>query len=94
MDTTQLKLNLIRASLHGSSVAGILQHMGYTVYRGNKFKLRSDERTPSASVRADGYIKDFGGDFGGDLIALLQEYHDMSFKEAVGYVAICLGVEI
>ena len=90
----QTKLDEIKASLTGSSVASILQYMGYDIYRGNKFKLREGEKTPSASIRSDGYIKDFGGDFSGDLIALLQTHHDMSFKEAVGYIAVCLGVEL
>jgi len=89
----QTKLDEIKASLTGSSVASILQYMGYDIYRGNKFKLREGEDTPSASIRSDGYIKDFGGDFGGDLIELLKQYHDMNFEEAVHYIATCLGVE-
>ena len=85
-------LNAVRSGLHRENVAHILQYIGYEIYRGYKFKLR-DENTPSASIRIDGYIKDFGGDFSGDLIALLMEYHDMSFREAVLYIATCLGVE-
>ena len=88
------KLNEIKVALNGPETAHILQYIGYKLYRGNKFRLRTEERTPSASIRADGYIKDFGGDFSGDLIALLREYHDMSFEEAVRYIADCLGVEL
>lgn len=90
--TIKDKLTKIKESLDGIHVASILHYIGYRLYHGNKFKLREEERTPSASIRADGYIKDFGGDFSGDLIALLQEYHNMSFNEAVDYIAVCLGV--
>ena len=86
------KLNEIKIALDGPATAHIVQHIGYKLYQGNKFKIREEEKTPSASIRADGHIKDFGGDFSGDLIALLREYHDMSFKEAVRYIAECLGV--
>jgi DNA primase len=89
------KLEEIKTALNGAATIYILQHCGYEFYRGNKFKLRPEERSPSASVRSnDGYIKDFGGDFSGDLIDLLREYHNMSFEEAVQYVAICLGVTL
>jgi len=91
---SEKKLQEIKDRLDGAAVVIILNHIGYTFYRGNKFKLRPEEKTPSASIRADGYIKDFGGDFGGDLFSLLQEYHDMRFDEAVGYVATCLGMEL
>lgn len=93
MKIPQNKLHEINASLNISTVIVILQFMGYKIYPGKKFKLR-EEKTPSASVRADGHIKDFGGDFSGDLIALLREYHNMSFEEAVRYIATCLGVTI
>jgi len=86
-------LERVRAALNGKTVAGIVHYLGYDLYRGNKFRLREDERTPSTSIRNDGYIKDFGGDFSGDLIALLREQHGMSFEEAVRYIAVCLGVE-
>lgn len=87
------KIDEINSMIDASTVTVILSFMGYKLYRGNKFSLR-EEKTPSASIRADGHIKDFGGDFSGDLIALLREYHNMSFEEAVGYIATCLGVTI
>ncbi len=89
---TESKLNDIKSHLDAKTVSHILKHMGYEIFRGYKFKLR-DENTPSASIRYDGYIKDFGGYFSGDLITLLMEYHDMNFHEAVEYIATCLGVE-
>ncbi len=88
------KLIEVRGRLDGQSTTHILQHIGYKIYPGNKFKLR-DESGPSVSIRRDdGLIKDFGGDFTGDIIDLLRQYHDMSFEEAVKYVATCLGVEL
>ncbi len=88
------KLNEVRDSLDGESTAHILQHIGYKIYSGSKFKLREDEKTPSVSIRRDGLIKDFGGDFTGDMIDVLKQYHGMSFEEAVKYVATCLGVKL
>lgn len=88
------RLQELKQQLDGNGTIHILSHMGYTLYAGNKFKLRSEESTPSASIRRDGYIKDFGGDFSGDLIELLKQYHNMSFEEAVDYIATCLGVEL
>ena len=88
------KLLEVKQRLDGNGTTHILSYMGYTLYAGSKFKLRSEESTPSASIRKDGYIKDFGGDFGGDLIDLLKQYHNMSFEEAVRYIATCLGVEL
>ena len=87
------KIQEIKDRLDGSTTATILNYIGYELYRGNKFKLR-DENTPSVSIRRDGYIKDFGGDFSGDLISLLREYHDMSFEDAIKYLATCLGVQL
>jgi len=89
--TAKDKLERIKPSLDNKWVANILSHMGYKIYHGYKFKLRADENTPSASIRLDGRVKDFGGDFSGDLIELLRVYHEMSFEEAVEYIAICMG---
>lgn len=89
----KVKIELIRSSLDQGNVAAILQYLGYDICYGYKFYLR-EERSPSASIRRDGYIRDFGGDFSGDLINLLMEYHKMSFQEAVEYIATCLGVKL
>ncbi len=80
--------------MDGPNTIHTLGYIGYKIYRGNKIKLREDEKTPSTSIRRDGFIKDFGGSFSGDLINLLQEYHNMSFVEAVEYISVCLGVEL
>lgn len=89
------KLREVTESFNQQSVAAVVQHTGREIYRGYKFRLRVDEKSPSASIRRkDGYIKDFGGEFSGDLIDLLRQYNDMSFEEAVKYAATCLGVEL
>ena len=88
------KIHEVRDSLDLESTLHILLYIGYKIYPGKKIKLREDEKTPSVSIRRDGLIKDFGGDFTGDIIDVLREYHGMSFEEAVRYVATCLGVKI
>lgn len=81
----------LKMQLNGIVVRSLLLHLGYKVDRQGKFKLRHEERTASASVRVDGYIKDFGSGWGGDIFSLLQEYHGLTFPEAVEYVELCLG---
>ncbi len=87
------RIELVRSSLDQANVAAVLQYLGYDIYRGYKFRLR-DEKTPSSSIRNDGYIRDFGGDFSGDLIDILRQYHEMSFEYAVEYIATCLGIRL
>ena len=75
----------IKAGLTRERVADIVSSCGYDVNRQFKFKYR-EERTPSASIRQDGYIKDFGGDLATDAIGFVQEAKNMGFKEALNYV--------
>jgi len=86
-------LKEVKLHLNQHTVASILNHVGYEVDRSFKFRLR-DEKTPSASIRADGFLKDFGGDFSGSIFDLLQLDKHMSFPQSVEYVAVCLGVEL
>ena len=88
-----MKIDEIKARLDVETVVCILESLGYRVNSRRMFKLREDERTPSASVSPQGYIKDFGGDFGGDVIDLLQEIHGMSLKEALCFVGEFIGAE-
>ena len=87
------KLNEIRDRLDLESTLCILLYIGYKIYPGKKIKLREDEKTPSTSIKHS-LIKDFGGDFTGDIIDVLREYHGMSFEDAVRYVATCLGIKL
>ena len=83
----------IKTKLNKEQVADLLTYIGYEVTRDFKFKLRQGERTASASIRADGFLKDFGGDgWSGDIVALLHEHHKQSLKDAMEYVASCLGI--
>ncbi len=91
IDLKQLRAQ-IKAALDKETTAEILSFIGYEVDRNYKFKLREDENTPSASIRNDGYIKDFGSDWGGDIVALLHEHHGQTLKDATLYVCDCLGV--
>ncbi len=90
IDLKQLRVQL-KQSLDREKVADILSFIGYEVRRDFKFAIR-DEKTPSASINNDGYIKDFGSGWGGDIIALLHEHHGQTLKDATLYVASCLGV--
>ena len=75
----------IKAGLTRERVADIVSSCGFDVNRQFKFKYR-EERTPSASIRQDGYIKDFGGDLATDAIGFIQEAKGLSFKDAINYV--------
>ncbi len=90
MDLKELRAQ-IKTQMDRDRAKAILEHLGYRVDRNYKFCLR-DERTPSASIRRDGYIKDFGSGWGGDLVALLHEHHGIDLKEATRWVAACLGI--
>ena len=91
MDMQMLRTQ-IKTQIDREKVKAILEHLGYEVDRNYKFRLR-EERTPSASIRRDGYIKDFGTGWGGDIVALLHEHHGIDLKEATEWVATCLGIK-
>ncbi|MEA1973190.1 MAG: CHC2 zinc finger domain-containing protein [Candidatus Cloacimonadota bacterium] len=83
----------IRAALDQQTTVNLLSYIGYQVDRNNKFCLR-EENTPSVSIRADGYIKDFGSGWGGDFISVLCEFKNMTFIEAILWTADALGIEV
>ena len=86
-----MQLKELKPLLDKQVTQDILESLGYEFNRTGQFRLR-DERTPSASIRRDGLIKDFGSSWSGDVFSLLQEYHSMAFKEALDYVANFLGI--
>ena len=86
------KYEELKPYLNRDAVASIIINCGYNIDRAYKFKIR-DERTPSASIDRDGYIKDFGGTFGGDVFAFLNEIVGYSKAEALQIVKYALGVE-
>ena len=64
----------------------LLEDLGYETNRYiNKFKYR-EERTPSCKVYPSGYMKDYGSDFQGDIIDVVQEKLGLNFIEAVKYI--------
>jgi len=86
-----LKVKELKPHINQDVTRDMLQSLNYEIDKNYQFRLR-EERTPSASIRRDGLIKDFGSGWSGDIFDLLQEYHGMTFKEAVGFVANYLGI--
>ena len=87
-----VQLDYIKSQLDRVAVAQLLSFMGYDIDRAYKFRLRPDERTPSASISRDGRVTDFGTGWSGDIFDVLQEHHGQSFKEALEWVKGCLNV--
>jgi hypothetical protein len=79
-------IDKIKSKLNRELVSDIISSLGFQVGRDYKFKMR-DEKTPSASIKNDGLIKDFGSDFSGDVIDFIMEVKSVSFKEAVEIVS-------
>jgi DNA primase len=91
--TQKINMDYIKNRLDRATVAELLSFLGYEINRAYKFKLRPDERTPSASISRTGRITDFGTGWSGDIIDVLQDYHSKGFKEAAGWLSGCLGVD-
>jgi len=80
-------------------IASALISLGYEINRQWQFKLR-DEKTPSAIITGpsskykEGMIHDFGSGWHGDLIEVLKEFHNMSFKDAKVKSEELLGIKV
>ena len=85
-----IDVKYIKSLLTQELVEQIIQIQGFEV-KNHFFKLRKKERTASTSVAENGYIKDFGGDFVGDIFSLLQQERHFTFKDALEYVANFIG---
>lgn len=83
-DVNMEDITEVKEQLDYETTRLILEDLGYE-FRGNKFMLR-DERSPSTILNESGFIKDFGGDFKGDIFDILYEYHDMNFGKSLDYV--------
>lgn len=81
-----LELTKVKTLLNAERVRDIIESLGYHVTPKFKFKYRENERTPSASIRHDGYIKDFGSDLATDIIGFVQQVKNMNFPDSVEYV--------
>ena len=88
--------NDLNSSLTKESVADILKNFGFDAHPKRNFRLRVDDKNPSASIfiHKDGIpmIKDFGGGgFVGDIFKTLKEYAGIPYKDSVEYVKNYLG---
>ena len=62
-NVTNFSLENVKENLTFEAVVDVLERCGYEVVR-NKFKLREDENTASATISYKSLnIKDYGGDF-------------------------------
>lgn len=76
------------------NMASALISLGYEVNRQWQFALRTEEKTPSAKINVDGRVHDFGSGFHGDLIDVLQEFHQMDFISAKKEAVRLLGLKV
>ena len=85
--TNNFSLKNVKDNLTFEAVVDVLERCGYEVI-GNKFKLREDERTQSATISHRTLtITDYGSGYYGDIIDVLVNYQQMSFKDAIRFVS-------
>ena len=89
-----LPIEEIKSRLSRELIADIISSCGFDVNRKFMFKMRQDERTPSASIKEDGLIKDFGGDFAGDIIDFIIEVKGVDLKTAVEIIGGYTNVKV
>lgn len=89
-NTKKPEVSVIRDYLNDALVVAYLTFLGFEIDANLKFKMR-DEKTPSASIAQNGYIKDFGGTFSGDIISFIMEAYSLSFIDAWKYFQNCFG---
>lgn len=75
----------IKQELNMEIMTDIIDSLGYEVV-GNKFRLREDERTPSATIYKDGGIYDFGSG-GISIFDLVMMKKAIDFRESLQYVS-------
>lgn len=84
------KIKEVTSQLNDEIVAALLTFLGYSIDHNYKFKMRA-EKTASASINYNGFIKDFGGDFSGNIINFIMQVYGLSFKESWRYIQCCFG---
>lgn len=92
----RIDINEVKARLTQEIVADVVKSLGFDVDRKFKFKMRPDEKTASASiapVTKELTIKDFGGDFNGDVFQFVEQQKGIKFYEALEYVADFVGIK-
>ena len=86
-----VQLNKIKPYITAKEfVTSFLEGRGYEFNRSGFTTFRG-EKTPSVSIRKDGHIKDFGGDFSGDLIDFLEQIEGMRKAEAINLLGEMVG---
>jgi len=82
----------VKSRLNKEIVSDIVQALGFDFDRNGAFKLH-DEKTASSRIDPRTLnIKDFGGDFSGDIIALVQHQNQTDFIQALNYIAPFVGM--
>ena len=70
----------------------ILKFFGFHIDEySNMFKMR-EERTASASIRSDGFIRDFGSEFSGNIINFVMYIFELEFLIAWKYIQNMFGM--
>lgn len=83
----------IKSRLTYETVQDIVSALGFEIGRDHRFRIR-DEKTPSTVIRKKSLIiRDYGGDFDGDIIALVQLQRNCSFIDALNYIAPFVGLQ-
>lgn len=90
-----LPLEDIKNRLTRDTVADVVQSLGYEINSKYMFKYRTEERSPSTSIKQglNPLIKDFGSDLETDCIGFVQEVKQCDFKTAVEYVGSFTNVQ-
>jgi len=83
-----LEVDKIRSFINRELCRTIIEALGYAVNNKFMFKMRENERTASASISNTDYplIKDFGGDFEGDIIDFVMVVKGCDFKTSLEYI--------
>ena len=83
-------VSILKYQLNDSLVSAFLIFLGFEVDSNFKFKIR-DENTASVSINYNGFIKDFGGTFSGNLISFIMEVYNLEFIDSWKYIRNCFG---
>ena len=85
------KVKVVIEHFSSDVVKAILTFLGFNIDYSGKFKMRN-ERTASASIRlSDGFIKDFGGEFSGNIVNFIMYLYQLEFLTAWKYIQNLFG---
>ena len=88
----------LNSCLTKEDVANILRSFGFDASASRNFRLRDDDKNPSASIFINNrsnipMIKDFGGGgFTGDIFKTLKVYANIPYKDSIEYIKAYLGI--